>query len=194
MTRLYTLLTTLSFFILFNCSGQEIDRDKAGEMIISYNSYPLVEAITMETDFYCLRLSSWHTAAVQNGYMRKVREYFSVNQNCWNYEYAITPNYDKYIIIEYNSQRKNIRKDVNIAASVLDFLSVTGIKFNGDKTSATVEYMVKRTKITPFGTIAGKTSRYLFLSTTIELYDDGWRITKGKDSYYPYTQSKYPSL
>lgn len=124
----------------------------------------------------------------------KSGSFFSANQNCWNYTYAPTARYAKYRLAVTTSELKNTRKNSLYITGVRSFKEVTGIKFNAERTEASVEYTVMRERVTPFGRAIGKENEAVYLVQSFELYDDGWRIIGDNSMTVQYSPSQFPFL
>lgn len=194
ITKFRNAVVLFSLWILLaSCSGNRLDRDKAEDIIVDYFKYPNIEYIELPSVFYCLKLDVWSQACLERGLIFMRDSYFSRNQNCWNYDYAPEYDYAKYHLFTKESDRENTNFVNGYLTGVRHFKEVTGIKFSNEDTKAVVEFTVMREKVTPFGKAIGRSNGIVTYTTTLELYDDGWRVAEKYNSF-PYDPEKYSFL
>jgi len=167
MRVLFVLIT----FILIGCSNKELDRDKAFDLIKQHYEYPNVETMRFPGISYPGKIN---------------REF----KNLLNENYISVKRKDKYghdywIYLTYKGDPFKISGKVGyngyvVASNITRLDKVTGIKFNQGKNEATVEFNTKKTDITPFGLTKDNAEKIRKHSVTMELYDDGWRVTSNK--------------
>jgi len=193
MRKIFLLL--LASVTITSCGSDELDRDLAGELISDYYQYPNLEYINLGSHQYCLGLSEWHNKLLDKRVIERTRRYFSSDDNCWHEIYEPTEKNKKFLISKFNTSRKNTVDMNRYIVSVRNFNEVTGIKFNDTKTEATVNFTVKRSKVTPFGTAIGWDKEINDYQTKFELYDDGWRLVdKNSFENYKYEKDLYGFL
>ncbi len=190
-TKIFLIVCMSTFISVF--SQNNLDRVKAGEILKEHFKYPNIQYDDFRTNFYCLGLSKDNEKFLNEGLIEMTNSYFS--SDCWNYEYKPTYELKKYVLEEFkNVDWENTREVMRYILCVRNFKEVTGIRFNGDKTEATVEFTIFCTKVTPFGRTLGMTNNDIReYEVKFVLYDDGWRIKDNSYNYH-YTYDNYPYL
>ena len=163
------LLCTLTIISLTSCDSSKLSRNKAAKIIKEWGGYPNVEYMTIPKSTY---YTSTFRQLYDQGFLRTQRKTI-----------LVTPIGQLY---QPNNTSEIHHKREGFATNQLYFHEVTGITLRGqNKTTATVEYTLKRTHVTPFGKYQkyneGETTEH---SIEMVLYDDGWRILQKAPKVY----------
>lgn len=158
------------------CSNKELSRKDAEKLITEHYQYPNVEVNMIHLPIGYARSYTW---LIENGYLSADPADFQIQVTNAGKPYSVG-------VCGGNG--------MCFATNMRKLKEVSGIKYeNPDKTKATVEFIVERHSITPFGKqmkfTEGDTVSY---AVTIERYDDGWRITTPKDKNYQ--ESDFPNV
>ena len=148
------VLCLISIILFSSCGNNELDRSKATGIITDFYNYPVAEMIQIES--------------VKIG---ELAESESQLYNQGNVQF-ITEN---GTVIQAN---ENSESSFSILGNNLTFNEVTGIRTLDSKKIVIVDFTEKRIDITPFGRkLNHQESDLVEKQVTMELYDDGWRIT-----------------
>lgn len=181
MRKIVILLISL---IIISCSNKELDRNLASELIKKHYDYPQVEIIRFDgitssqklnNEYKELRANKFIDSKQKGKYGNEFR--VSIEPNGVPYYYSGTSGSNGYVV----------------ASNLIELSEVTGIRFNENKSIAYVDYTTKRSKVNLFGKSEGyKDGDLKDETTTLQLYDDGWRVTSEKRTYF--TTSDFPML
>ncbi len=165
---------TIGLFVSVGCGTKELSRNKAEALITEYFHYPNVEVNRRDASSDNGRKNiQW---LENNGYL--------VSKGLLGY--SETPS-----AIPYKVPAMGNSGVPSFATNMRRFKEVTGIRYDTpDKTKATVEFMVERYNITPFGKYRFSDNEEVKYEVTIERYDDGWRITTPNKK--DYTVADFP--
>lgn len=174
MKLLIPILVLLTVSV--GCGSAELNRKDAEKLITEHYQYPNVEVNMIHLP---IGYASSYTWLIQEGYLLA---------HSSNFQLFVTDAAKPYSVGICGGDGECF------ATNMRRLKEVSGIKYeNPDKTKATVEFIVERYNITPFGKqmkfIEGNTVSY---AVTIERYDDGWRITAPKDKNYQ--ESDFPNV
>ena len=149
-------------FVSVGCGKKELSRNEAETLITTYYQYPNVEVNKLD----------YRSDGGRNNLHWLEDNEFLVSQGMLGH--SGTSSVVPYITFDTVT---NTMVAV-YATNMRRFKEVTGIKYeNPDKTKATVEFVVERYNITPFGKYRFFDNEVVKHEVTIERYDDGWRIT-----------------
>ena len=174
-------LNLISLFLFLtltaSCGSDKLDREKASELIQNFYDYPNLAYIELRSDFHCLSISETNKKLINANLLFKKRSY---DGNCWHTELRTAYEYEKFVLETKASNLKNTDSVSRYSLAVRTFKEVTGIKFNEDKTEATVEFSFTVSDSTPFGKAMGYEEKEYTFSSNMALFDDGWRVTDKK--------------
>ncbi|MEO0686201.1 MAG: SH3 domain-containing protein, partial [Cyanobacteria bacterium J06649_11] len=174
---LYKLLNQLLVLLIISvcagCSGDQLDREKAQNLVIEFYNYPNVSTAAVGLD---LLNASRLKPMINAGLIAYERRNFMPG-------YRVTSKgkeYSKEVIDSESGGRKRV-----FAACINRFSEVTGISFlNEQETEAKIEFDVHTTNITPVGQCLNLRENGVSSYVIARKYDDGWRITSEKGAVF----------
>jgi len=166
-------------FLSVGCASDTLDRSKAGSIIADFYDYPIIEIVTIGDDGIG-EPSDLESQLIDEGYM--IREASKVKVGTFNY--LLTEKGKTYRTSEDSDG------SFNMIGSDLTFHEVTGIRTLVGEKKAIVDFTEKRSNITAFGEISEhKDPDFVEKQVSMELYDDGWRITTTRTEVSAATQN-----
>lgn len=150
--------------VSYSCSNKELSRELAKEKISVYFNMPCVETVNFQNMSLGKNIiPPKYNEMISNDLLTFDRE------KSWNTLYFLTRKSLPY----YNKDKKKF------AGNLAEIKEITGIKFNENKTIATVYFTIIRKEITPFGLLEKRSeSEIVEKNINLELFDDGWRVIK----------------
>lgn len=183
----------LAAMLICSCSGNNLSRQKAGELISRQMKLPAPQTIALGSYFKraysdpasgpfgisaaCLVSGGGKSysdvekflAELQTKGLITIGERKEHQGEC-NYLYAtadLTEAGKKYLVKESDGAHEVKVYDIDLG-------EVTGIQFNEQLKTAEADYTLKITNITPFG--GNVSTEPVYRKASFALYDDGWRI------------------
>lgn len=172
--------------VLIGCSSNELNREKAKEMIEIEFGFPYVETVKLKSATRQKDINGRLKELLNDGYISI--NYLRSNSFGGSDRIKLTDKGKIYFLEKKNGQ-------FIMASNEMRIKEVSGIKFNENKTSAKVEYIAERYNVTPFG--RDKYYNYNNGDTkkgnlTFEKYDDGWRVLNG-NNFKGLQKTKFPA-
>lgn len=170
---MFFLLVLIS---LFNgCSNDNLTRGKAEMLIRELKNFPYYEIKRFETSFP--RHSATSTIdKLQSEELITYHEYFTGLGGYW-ISVGLTEKGKQYA--SSDEKGDSFERYIDVKVATLDFGEVTGILYQKELNTATVNYTYIRKDLTPFGKIAFNLTEGPITEThTFTKYDNGWRITE----------------
>lgn len=188
---------SLGFFVVFitvfySCSSGELTRGKAEKLINEKFGFPLAEFTTYNQQGV---FSSRKTLEKEGAL--KVINYTEKSFSGRRYakeKVEITGLGKKYI---FKGQSDHFGKNsTKLATNTIEVKEITGIKTDENNLNATVELILIRKNITPWGVGYKyyKENQEIQKNIQFEKYDDGWRITSPSNIPYTTSLSNVPIL
>lgn len=202
MNRIIQLITVLTSILFFGCSS-EISRDSAAELITQHYTYPRAEyanaAMFALTDkrkgenrvgiaFEGMLGQKMVdvTELIDQGIITKEESQIDISmplhapkwKPAWRYMFSSEVNdfLQPGTQIEHADNSSGWNR-IKVKVYDVEFSSVTGIRYNQDKTEAVVEFNEEWVNASPFLILCiNKPKIQSKRKATLRLYDDGWRV------------------
>jgi hypothetical protein len=164
--RFITLVSVfISILLLFDCTSNKLDRNKAADLIKKFYEYPNIEVANFNLENI---FGNPFEPLINQGYIY-------INRSVqWNWVNSPTQKGKKF----QSKLNNNL-----FATNRREFNEITGIAYLDERESkARIEFSFRRSEITPFGTFLGFIDgQVVNCSVEAMKYDDGWRITSSKE-------------
>jgi len=169
-TQLLLIVPALVVLSLMTaCGPEKLNRDKAATLIKEFYGYPRVEIDYVQFSSQPVIDAGW---GYQKFYFSRPVFYF--NEVAGPFLVGSTER-------SYNGNVNEKMIYAEVVANCNDFVEITGTAFDEQTNTAKVEFTARRIGVTPLGEFAGRRDGdILTYSVTMQLYDDGWRITAKK--------------